>query len=369
MATIRKLGRAFNHLEDLVFFYGVAGAREAIDHLLEITDDSSTVRMKWDGGAQVYWGREYAGGPFIMTSHNGWAKGYKATTKEELYDFIVHQSGAAKSDVEIASRVDFAKDFIKCFAIFEEATPKDFVGFVYGDTLFTSKPPMEKTRFKIVPNTRTYYTVPRKSELGKQINKAEVMVVGHAIFTEFGAKDDKQIPKDDFSEFGSKKLVVINPYYTQTKLRPINEEAANLIEFINEHAATLEGFLEDTPGMTMFRTNIYSYTCRKARQKRLNRLGDDFLEWFVESKISNKKLRLIKSRMEQYPQGLQVMVRIIKYIIHLKNDIIDQLETKLDSGMRVYNAEGWVRYADTTKQFGNVKFVPRHKWHPHHENR
>ena len=29
----KKLGRAFNHLEDLVFFYGTDGAVEAIQHL------------------------------------------------------------------------------------------------------------------------------------------------------------------------------------------------------------------------------------------------------------------------------------------------------------------------------------------------
>ena len=28
-----KLGRAFNHLEDLVFFYGTAGTIEALEHL------------------------------------------------------------------------------------------------------------------------------------------------------------------------------------------------------------------------------------------------------------------------------------------------------------------------------------------------
>ena len=30
-----KLGRAFNHLEDLVFFYGSAGTVEALEHLKE----------------------------------------------------------------------------------------------------------------------------------------------------------------------------------------------------------------------------------------------------------------------------------------------------------------------------------------------
>ena len=31
-ATMKKLGRAFNHLEDLVFFHGSAGTLEALKH-------------------------------------------------------------------------------------------------------------------------------------------------------------------------------------------------------------------------------------------------------------------------------------------------------------------------------------------------
>lgn len=44
-------GRAFNHLEDLVFFYGSEGALEAIRHLEDIatTEGASSIRMKWDG--------------------------------------------------------------------------------------------------------------------------------------------------------------------------------------------------------------------------------------------------------------------------------------------------------------------------------
>ena len=55
-----KLGRAFNHLEDLVFFYGSAGTIEALEHLKDMNtaDGSNSVRMKWDGNPQIYWGRE-----------------------------------------------------------------------------------------------------------------------------------------------------------------------------------------------------------------------------------------------------------------------------------------------------------------------
>lgn len=50
-AVQKKLGRAFNHLEDLVFFHGSAGTMEALEHIKEIAtaEGSQSVRMKWDG--------------------------------------------------------------------------------------------------------------------------------------------------------------------------------------------------------------------------------------------------------------------------------------------------------------------------------
>lgn len=50
-SAVKKLGRAFNHLEDLVFFYGSAGTLEALNHIKEIATEegAKTIRMKWDG--------------------------------------------------------------------------------------------------------------------------------------------------------------------------------------------------------------------------------------------------------------------------------------------------------------------------------
>jgi len=66
-AVQKKLGRAFNHLEDLVFFHGSRGTIEALDHIREIAtiEGAQSVRMKWDGNPQIYWGREKAFGPLI----------------------------------------------------------------------------------------------------------------------------------------------------------------------------------------------------------------------------------------------------------------------------------------------------------------
>ena len=89
-SATKKLGRAFNHLEDLVFFYGSSGTMEALEHLKEINtqEGASTIRMKWDGNPQIYWGRAEPNGPLILAGHNGWSKGAVTDSPEAVKDFI-----------------------------------------------------------------------------------------------------------------------------------------------------------------------------------------------------------------------------------------------------------------------------------------
>ena len=362
MAIIDNL--KIKHLEDLVFMHGVAGVKEAMAHLLEITRDSSNVRLKWDGAYQLFWGREHAGGPVIVATISAWQDGSKPTCKEELYEYMTHHSGFIKSAQPFESKIESASELSNNFSVFVEAMPDDFVGFIYCDVLFTKKPPLEKTRFKITPNNRTYYTVPRKSKLGMHINKAKIMLAAHGILTNYGEDTTELIIHNDFSAFNTKKMVVLDPIYAKEPLKPIDDELANLLAFVDTHAETLDGFLAPIACMPKFKSEIYNYTCRKAIQKRLYWLGDDFLVWCEESKISNIQIRAIKARMAKYPQGLVIMTRIMKYIIILKNHIINQLEIKFESGMRVYISEGWIRVGDKTKQFGDIKLVLRHKWKP-----
>ena len=47
--TEAKVGREYQHLEDLVFVDGSEGANKAADILEKLGKDSSDVAIKWDG--------------------------------------------------------------------------------------------------------------------------------------------------------------------------------------------------------------------------------------------------------------------------------------------------------------------------------
>lgn len=363
----KKLGRTFNHLEDLVFFHGSAGALEALGHLKDINKSSSSVRMKWDGNPQVYWGRDETG-QFVLAGHNGWSRKAKGTSPEEVYDFIANQSGSPKTPEEKQERDRFAKQFASLWPLFESATPKNFRGYVYADSLFLARPPLdEKSVYNFYPNpkSKTGYHVAADSELGQRISNAQVMVVGHATFEEFGADDSAQKPKDDFSEFNSNpKLIVLGPYYTQMQPQIELGEIVKIEKYLAQHSAEIDAFLSPLPGVSGFKDMMYRYMNTMSKQKQLQNIGNNFINWIQTSGVvSAPQQAKILERAQQYPSALPVIFKIMTDIMRLKDSIIDQLDSE-PGEIIASNSEGWVRYADKKKQFGNVKFVPRHRWTP-----
>jgi ABC-type Fe3+-hydroxamate transport system substrate-binding protein len=68
----KKVGREFNHLEDLVFTEP-KGAQRAVQILKGLAQDAKDVAVKWDGNPTVYWGRE-PNGQFRMVGKNNWGR-------------------------------------------------------------------------------------------------------------------------------------------------------------------------------------------------------------------------------------------------------------------------------------------------------
>lgn len=366
-AIKKKLGRTFNHLEDLVFFHGSQGTLEALSHLEDINQDAASVRMKWDGNPQVYWGRD-ENGTFVLAGHNGWARGAKGTSPEEVYDFIANKSGSPKTPVEKQERERFAKEFASLYPLFESATPEQFRGYVYADALFLNRPPLDANgvyNFFPNPKSKTGYHVAKDTELGQRISQAKVMVVGHATFDEFGADDSAQKPKDDFSEFNSNpQLIVLGPYYTQVQPQVDIDEIEAIKQYIAKHAGEVDALLAPMPGVAGFKDMLYRYVNTMAKQKQLSNIGGNFIEWVKTSGVVSPPQQVkILDRISQHPSALPVIFEIMTRIMQLKDSIIDQLD-QAPGEIIASNSEGWVRYAGKDKKLGNVKFVPRHRWTP-----
>lgn len=369
-AATKKLGRAFNHLEDLVFFHGSKGTMEALEHLKEITtaEGSKTIRMKWDGNPQIYWGRAKKGGPLILAGHNGWARGAMTDSPEAVADFIANQSGKPKSPEEVKARQAFAQQFANLYPLFDQATPKDFVGFVYADGLFLKRPPVDKQgvyTFAPNPKSETAYHVRADSPLGQQIARAQVMVVGHAYFPEFGMDDSDQKPMDDFSMFNTNPaLIVQGPVYNSNPVGLDTTAIDRVEQYLSQHSAAIDGFLQGTAGLGDLKNILYTYVNQTAKAKQLDNLGaQNFLAWLKSSKVSGPKQTKIEQLAQQHAQALEAIFGLVGRIMDLKDQVIAQVEQGQGEIWDTHG-EGRVRYATPGKQFGHVKLVPRKRWTP-----
>jgi hypothetical protein len=369
-AAVKKLGRAFNHLEDLVFFHGSRGTIEALDHLKEIATSagSKTIRMKWDGNPQIYWGRAEKGGPLILAGHNGWSRGAATDSPDAVADFIANKSGKPKTPEEVKQRQAFAQQFANLYPLFDRATPKNFVGYVYADGLYLQRPAVDKQgvyNFAPNPKSQTAYHVKADSPLGQQISQSQVMVVGHAYFPEFGMDDSDQKPMDDFSMFNTvPELIVQGPVYNSNPVS-IDTSAIDRVEqYLNQHSAAIDNFLQGTTGLGDLKNILYTYVNQTAKAKQLDNLGaQNFLSWLKSSKVSEPKQTKIEQLAQQHARALEAIFGLVGRIMDLKDQVIDQVEQGQGEIWDTHG-EGRVRYAPAGKKFGNVKLVPRRRWTP-----
>ena len=348
-----KVGREYQHLEDLVFVDGSAGANEAADILEKLGTDSSDVAIKWDGNPTIYWGRE-PNGEFVLVGKNGWGRN-KSTSADDLSNFI-KSSGKGEE-----WREKFGNDMAGVFNVMEAATPQDFRGYVYGDLLYHPGKPFSATDGKIqfTPNLVTY-TVDTKGPLGERIANSTVGVVVHTKYEEFGSKSGT--PISDVDELNGQGVVVLGQTYVAHQPKVDTSEVKNIRATANKNAQIIDSFLAPVAGLSDMKNIIYTYVNQMTRARNLDNLENGFFDWLKNSKVSANKQAKIADMNEQMPKALPAIFALVKRIMTVKNHIIDQLDdadadvkqsTKGEKG-----GEGYVALDTKTK------LVPRSRWQP-----
>ena len=166
------------HLEDLVFFYGIDGMRSGINFLRSIRDmlsGKSTKKVdlytKWDGSPAVLAGTDPEDGKFFVGTKGVFAKNAKLVKSNadlKKYGY----SGGLADKLKIALK---------------ELPKLGINGVIQGDMMFTKDDLTTKkidgeNYITFQPNT-IVYAVPSGSELAKQIKAAKIGVVWHTTYT------------------------------------------------------------------------------------------------------------------------------------------------------------------------------------------
>jgi hypothetical protein len=352
----KKVGREFNHLEDLVFTEP-SGAKRAVTVLKSMAQNASDVSIKWDGNPTVYWGRE-PDGQFRMVGKNNWGREEgKSNSPEELQQFIMSRGKGEDW------REKFAADMASLWPYFEKATPADFRGYVYGDILFHPGKPYEGANgtLNFTPN-QTTYSVKGTSDIGRRLAKAKIAVAVHKHLDYFGDKTGEDIA-DVSMLSGSPEVVVFGQTYVSHQ-PAVNADNVGVIEKeANKSSAAIDKLLSPVAGLSDLQTIIYTFVNSQAKAKALDGLDHDvFFTWLKTSKVSAPKQQKIAELSNANPGAMDSLFFLVREIMKAKNEIIAELDqaggdiTAHTGGKP--GGEGYMRTGDA------VKLVPRDRWTP-----
>jgi hypothetical protein len=354
--TEAKVGREYQHLEDLVFAEGSAGAMRAADVLEKLGSDSGDVAIKWDGNPTIYWGRE-PDGQFVMVGKNGWGKN-KSTSADDLSRFI---QNSGKGVDEEPWRKDFGTEMAEVFNVLQGATPPSFRGYVYGDLLYSPRKPFKSAEgaVQFTPNKVTY-TVKNESELGGRIAKSKVGVVVHTKFDEWGSKTGA--PISDVKELNNDSAVVLGQTYVTHQPKVDTSSVKAIRQLTSKVGPVIDKFIAGVPGLSNPAEIIYRYVNNTSKAKNLDNLENGFFDWLAQSKVSKGQQAKLAAMNEEMPKALPSIFGLVKQVMAAKDDIIDQLDSA-DADVKATTAgerggEGYVALGD------KIKLVPRTRWQP-----
>lgn len=352
-----KVGREYQHLEDLVFVDGSKGALEAADILDKLGTDSSDVAIKWDGNPTVYYGRE-PDGTFVLVGKNGWGRNM-STSGKDLSNFIQSTGKGAEAE---PWRKDFGGDMAQIFDIVKNSVPQNFEGYVYGDLIYHPGKPQTKTKegIQFTPNKVTY-TVDPNSNLGKRIGASKVGVTLHSKFDSFGSKNGT--PIEDVADLNNGDVVALGQTYVSHQPSIDTSETDSIRMFVKSNGKSIDNFLAPVAGLSDLKNIIYTFVNQQVKAGAIDNIGPDgFFNWLKSSKVSKPKQAKIYEIYKNNQSGLTAIFALVNRIMKVKNHIIDQLD---DAPADVKASTGGERGGEGyVAQDSKTKLVPRHRWTP-----
>lgn len=364
-----KVGRKYQHIEDLVLSNGYVGGKHAVERLRDLQDQGGTVELKWDGMPVVYWGRD-TDGTFMMIPKNAWAYIKRGQTQTASGAPTVMRSPKDVRSFILSTgsgdRTEFADQFASLWPYLEKVSPKK--GFLEGGLLFYpgNKPDGKSAMPVINRKTKTYdfkpnittFHVPMDSELGKKIANAKVMVAATGYYPTLGG-DEQRL--DSASSLSTQDVIVQGTTYVQEPVDVDDEALNNVDSFLDSNKDVIENYLSAKKGLSNPAAELYTYLNQHLRTEGLVR---DFPTW-AKQNLSDKK----QETMLADKKGYETVLGAIEALGKEKQKIIDVLSQGLHGGLKQTRPEGYAQ-AHPLKRFKHdipdqfVKFIDQLNWRP-----
>lgn len=369
-----KVGRKYQHIEDLVITNGVSGGLHAVERLRDMVSDPKTLELKWDGNPVVYWGRDEQG-RFSLIPKNAWEylkrgkqeldNGVKTVMydPEDIKDFIL---GTGKSDPDKqAEREKFANEISGLWNYFEKASPNK--GYVEGGILFrpgqpgwTGDPNQQTGEFEFTPNITTFHIGP-ESQLFNKIKAAKIMVAVTGYYPELGSSDETRYPNAE--ALSTDDVIVQGTTYLE-KLPGIDvPELDKIEEYLEDPSVSnlINNYLAGKPGLSNPGNILYTFLNTNLRK---GNLAQAFQTW-APAKLSAGQ----SQKMLADPQGLSATLKAVEMLTNAKMKVIQSAGTVAHGGIRQTKPEGYAQ-AHPGKKFKYdipgqfVKAIDQSNWAP-----
>lgn len=386
-STTRSLH--LEHLEDLIFNNGYAGAQQALDYveslramLAEGTGTTTKLTVKWDGSPAIICGIDPSDGKFFVGTKSVFSKGTPKRCKsaKDINEFYSDQPGL----------VD------KLMSSLKHLPKLGISGVLQGDLMFTEGDITivnvnDEDCYVFTPNTITY-AVLVNSHLGKQIARAKIGIIFH---TSYEGESIETMSASYNVNLGTLSLskdvwfddATYKDYTGIASLTPL--ENAELLKYISATSSTMEKI-----GQAKFDIIIADKDFARVIKPFINKsirggvhVGEptQFLKSFIShyndelmkgiedmaggltGRGAQNRLAKIKAREEWIADNSNTLLGILavyKRVIELKRLIMNKLNQvdrigtfqKTENGYKVTTPEGFVAIGHNG---GAIKLVDR----------
>ena len=365
------------HLEDDILNQGSLGGKNAIAFLRELGDflhrqrSNLTITTKWDGAPAVVCGTDPENGKFFVGTKSVFAK-----TEPKICYTIADITKFYGAEGQLAQKLR------KCLIHLKNL---DIRGVLQGDLLFTDDKVTRiingENLITFRPNTITY-AVPSESDLGKQIDVAELGIVFHTRYTgpsisemsaSFGVDVDKLAKDSSVAVFSSTfKDVSGAANFSPEQYRNYNA-AVNRAEGSLRQASAFLDVLRETGTSkfmmaTLFKQYFNTYIKSGEGVKNTRDVARNFAGYYIkllDKEILSKKTKVAQDKyLQMKKEGLAFITKnenaiymTVASYINLqtaKKMVINQLARvntlgtflQTDDGFKVTAPEGFVAIKD-----------------------
>jgi hypothetical protein len=341
VAPVGGRAKGIEHLEDLVFRQGSRGVKNALEIVKHISENSRMATVKWDGKPAVIFGRKPSTGEFVLTDGSGFeAKTYDGlfTSPASIRQDMARRDANAQAKGNQATRVEtLLPIYEKLWPMLEQALPTNFRGYVKGDLLYMTTPPLVAGNYVFQPNT-VEYRIPANSKLGERIGTSTVGIAMHTMYADAG---DPQQPLSRVRFNAVPGLLLIEPIAASTV--KLNEKLIKEIRSVLRARGTAIDTLFNPTELKAMQITDLAKLCvdfinHKIGTGNFDNLLPEFGQW-LKTRVTPRKFNNIIEYLQSPRSNTEGMAAAFTLFM-LLHDLKMDLQTQLD--LQVPGNEGWV---------------------------